>query len=105
MLEIANEFNDKDKTLGARYLDACAKFRLPYWDIVMPRRERQPGAPPASIWATPQLLAKQQVYVRLPKDPKNLVPINNPMYSFAFPSPDDYERTGRADLLARMGNN
>ena len=102
MVQIANDFKKTDSKEGDKYLAAAARFRLPYWDVVMPRKERKSGSAPASIWACPELCAKEEVYVRKPAKPKELVPIDNPMCFFRFPDEDAYAKARRADLGAKM---
>jgi hypothetical protein len=79
------------------YGAAAARFRLPFWDIVMPRN-KQSGAID-TVWGTPAILAKKVVYVKLPKPTGNseggFDTIPNPLYSFNFPADTDREEAGR----------
>lgn len=76
------------------YLDAAASFRLPYWDLIMPRNA-ETNSDPTTIWGCPDILKAKEVYVKLPeddpeKDAKGFSKIKNPLYNFAFPN--DQER-------------
>ncbi|KAI9706216.1 MAG: hypothetical protein M1820_004977 [Bogoriella megaspora] len=75
------------------YRAAAARFRLPFWDIVMPRNE-QSGALD-SVWGTPAILAANNVYVKLPEPTSNadggFDTIPNPLYSFFFPTDSERE--------------
>lgn len=98
---------DQYSTEGDRaiYGAAAARFRLPFWDIVMPRNK--PGAGEFDeIWGLPSILAAKEVFVKLPqptgaaKDGFDV--IKNPLYSFDFPSVDQRqeanEKLGRPIL-------
>ena len=100
MVRQANAFQDKDEKQS--YLDAAARFRLPYWDIVMPRNDEQTKAPPGrsridptAIWGCPEILKAENVYVKLPNgDPKKkkngFWEIKNPLAGFKFPEDVEY---------------
>ena len=77
------------------YLDAAARFRLPYWDPIMPRwdKDASPNSDQTKIWGCPRIFLQRQVYVRTPGDPNTLGEpgnkIQNPLYSFKFPTESD----------------
>jgi hypothetical protein len=79
------------------YRAAAARFRLPFWDIVMPRKKQ--SGPVDTVWGTPALLAAKDVYVKLPKPTPNAKngfdTIPNPLYSFTFPTPNEREDARR----------
>lgn len=98
MLKQANLYlNESDKKT---YLAAAARFRLPYWDIIMPRNEQavppsgqQPD--PKTIWGCPDIFKKAKVFVKLPKpDPQTVKngfsEIDNPLGSFNYPTTKEY---------------
>lgn len=100
MVKQANRYkNPKDQS---RYLDAAAKFRLPYWDPLMPRNLQADGARFDTVWGLPELLKRPQVFLRHPDQPEVLKPFDNPMYKFVFPKnwdPDPARRYPRATLF------
>ena len=103
MVRQASAFKDKDEKQS--YLDAAARFRLPYWDIIMPRNDEQteppPGqteADPTAIWGCPEILKAKSVYVKLPKgDPEKekngFWTIDNPLAAFKFPRAEEFQRS------------
>ena len=101
MVKQANAY--PDETERKVYLDAAARFRLPYWDIIMPRNEEQTTAPPGkekpdptAIWGCPGILKAKSVFVKLPKDPKEskdgFWTINNPLALFNFPKDQEHKK-------------
>ena len=97
MVKQANLYEGNDKTV---YLDAAARFRLPYWDLIMPRNKLSKPAPekesdPASIWGCPEILKARKVFVKLPKgDPAKVKggfwEIDNPLAYFTFPDGEEF---------------
>ncbi|OCL06436.1 hypothetical protein AOQ84DRAFT_390181 [Glonium stellatum] len=92
MIKQAHEYPSEDQR--KIYLDAAARFRLPYWDPITPRKAQDVHRPgekedPKTIWALPDIFKKDEVFVKLPKnDPKNnkdFSKIANPLASFTFP--------------------
>ena len=60
----------------------------------MPRNEvpkSQDGKVDTSIWGLPKILSQPKVHVRRPKNPKELVEMDNPLHHFTFPAEKDYE--------------
>lgn len=91
MVRVADQYStDAEKRI---YKAAAARFRLPFWDIVMPRN-KQSGAV-ESVWGTPAILAAKNVYVKLPKPTPNAKDgfdtIPNPLYAYQFPTPNERE--------------
>ena len=78
MLGIAKQFTDH--ATQQKYLNACARFRHPYWDPCLPR---QTGT--KYEFGVPQIVSSPQVCVRWPSDPETLVPVDNPLYAYNFP--------------------
>jgi len=98
MVRVANEYStDAEK---AMYRAAAARFRLPFWDIVMPRNKQD--GPVDTVWGVPAILAKKDVYVKLPEPTKNAKDgfdtIPNPLYSFTFPTTEE-----RKDAKSKLG--
>lgn len=100
MVKQANRYkNPKDKI---KYMDAAARFRLPYWDPLMPRRLQAQHASFDTVWGLPQILKRPEVFLRHPDQPESLKSFNNPMYKFVFPKnwdPDPARRRPRATLF------
>ncbi|KAK3069337.1 hypothetical protein LTR53_012400 [Teratosphaeriaceae sp. CCFEE 6253] len=91
MVSIARSYTDPawQKT----YLDACDRFKLPYWDVCMPRNKTSEGAT-AKVkaangniwrWGFPKIFKTKDVFVRLPNSPTQLTLMPNPLYQFSFP--------------------
>jgi hypothetical protein len=103
MVEVANSYNDK--TEQAKYLAAAARFRLPYWDIVMPRKDPK-DQDPETMWACPDILKQERVFVKLPDDKQGeFSEIDNPLASFKFPSDDEYNDHPERRALDQPGYN
>ena len=98
------------------YLDAAARFRLPYWDIIMPRNEEQTTPPPGknkldprAIWGCPEILKAKTVFVKLPNGDPNeskdgFWTINNPLALFTFPNDQEYAKhSKRKQLVLEKG--
>ena len=88
MVEQAKAYLDEEQR--KTYLDAAARFRLPYWDLIMPRKE-ETNSDPTTIWGCPAIFKAKDVFVKLPgddpeKDEKGFSKIKNPLASFAFPN-------------------
>lgn len=96
MVNQANKFqNQADRT---KYLDACARFRLPYWDPLMPRK-KQKGTDISTVWGLPELFKRPQVYLKTPGSPNKFVLTTNPMFQFIFPTETEYAGTTRPRLV------
>ena len=97
MVKVAEEYPTEEEK--AVYRAAAARFRLPFWDIVMPRN-KQTGAV-ETVWGTPAILAAKDVYVKLPVPTSGAVngfdTLPNPLYSFTFPS-DTERQKAQKDL-------
>jgi hypothetical protein len=91
------------------YLDAAARFRLPYWDLIMPRNEQTVAPPgkkpdPRTIWGCPAIFKAEEVFVKLPKDDpkkdeKGFSKIANPLASFIFPKDQDWAQHTERKIL------
>ena len=114
MVKQANAYPNEDER--NIYLDAAARFRLPYWDIVMPRNEKQTRPPPGkdkidptAIWGCPEILKAENVFVKLPNGDPNkskdgFWTIKNPLAFFAFPEKEEYgKHTDRTQLKLAKG--
>lgn len=94
MQQIAAQFDDP------KYRLAADKFRLPYWDYFHPREQKNtvfPGIGPGGKtsfpydFRMPSVLKEEQLMVYRPKtqepnDEKCLVPMDNPLKTFNFPT-------------------
>jgi hypothetical protein len=78
MVGIAKQY--RDDATKQRYLNACAKFRFPYWDPCLPRQTGYKYE-----FGIPQIVSSPQVWVRWPSDPETLVAEDNPLCSYKFP--------------------
>lgn len=89
MVEVAKQYKGPDWTV---YEAAAARFRMPYWDPLMPRYKQRPNSSNDSIMGTPKILAVKQVYVwpPVPRQPGELDLIDNPLYSFRYPTAREY---------------
>ena len=89
MVKIAKQY--KNPVDRKAYEDAAARWRLPYWDLIMPRNDLKEGDLPNAIWGIPQILKAHQVYVKTPEKPDEFTKIDNPLYSYKFPSEEERE--------------
>ncbi|KAL9612930.1 MAG: hypothetical protein Q9167_002513 [Letrouitia subvulpina] len=71
------------------YLTAAKSFRLPYWDPWMPRYSSNGSEGSTNGGGTwfglPAILKAQEVFVRRPEKPNDLVEIDNPLYHYKVP--------------------
>jgi len=96
MVAVAERFSDKEGK--AEYRKALKRFRLPYWDPVLPRKDtnktlRVELERVRSVFGMPQILSVPHVWVVKPG--KGKVAISNPLHHYNFPSSDQYKRAGR----------
>ena len=82
MVKIARDFTDHD--IQQKYLNACARFRFPYWDPCLPRQTSSPFG--QADFGVPKIVSTRIVHVRKPDNPELLVPLDNPLYAFNFPT-------------------
>ena len=102
MAEKAEEFSEEEGR--QHYLDALPRFRLPYWDPVLPRRpwNNDDSSLPQqerfrNIFGMPEILSAQEVQIMVPGQ-KEAQSIENPLYKFTFPSDDEYAATKRSKV-------
>lgn len=86
-----------------KYAQAAARYRLPYWDPIMPRNEISARDDPTTIWGLPKIFAQQTVFLKTPASPTKYVPTDNPLYSFKFPT--DFAENKRVPLDQGEGFN
>lgn len=79
MVKIAKDFKYHDTQ--KRYLDACMRFRFPYWDPCLPRQTIN-----HTDFGIPKIVSSPSVYVRQVDSPEELTPVKNPLYAFNFPT-------------------
>lgn len=96
----------KDEAERQMYRDAAAMFRLPFWDIVMPRSKQTSGEA-TSIFGCPEILKREEVFLKLPeghedrKSPtEKFTKLPNPLASFIYPQ--NAATHNRADLIAKL---
>lgn len=94
MQKKANEFTDQKGK--QHYLDALKRFRLPYWDPVMPRFNMAQGTELKKMFGMPEILSRSEVWVMDPQ--KDKTSIANPLHHFKFPEQSDYTSTGRKTI-------
>ena len=94
MATVARQYTNDDQRKV--YTEALSRFRLPYWDVCMPRHEKPSDSTikvqrgNAWRWGFPKILKAQEVYVRRPGSPDELKPIANPLWRFKFPESKDF---------------
>lgn len=85
------------------YSDAAARFRLPYWDLIMPRNELKTGDRYDTVWGFPEVFKNKAVFVRQPirdekTDKDGFNEIANPLATFVFPTEGEHNESGRVKL-------
>lgn len=101
MMEIANTYG----ATRSRYRAAVLRFRIPFWDMFRPRSREYTAFPgiklPAAAgdskaetqsgfdynFKVPYIFSAQKVMVKLAPDDRYAL-VENPLYSFSFPSKD-----------------
>lgn len=96
MVRVAGLYKDPDST---SFAGAAARFRLPYWDIAMPRNAQQ-GTDKTSIYGVPTIFTTTEVTVKWPDKTTsaNWQTIQNPLYSFTFPTAKEVSDAGRVAI-------
>lgn len=92
MLQVARSFDGQDAK--QKYLNACERFRFPYWDPCLPREvdfERESGRSRPEF-GVPRIVSSRKVYLRKPHSPNVLSLEDNPLYQYKFPSEFQYPR-------------
>ena len=95
MLIQADKYDAANK---AKYRAAAERFRLPYFDPIMPRYKWD-GKNLQDVWGVPEILRTENVWVRTFDKPEELTTMPNPLYSFVFPTSDEYQKSGRKRLI------
>ena len=97
MTDIANQWtNEHERT---KYLQAADRFRLPFWDPLLPRNKVTPIIGKDlnnKIWGAPLILTKPKVYVKKPNE-KTQTEIDNPLASFKWPI-EELKKKGRVPI-------
>lgn len=92
-----------------QYEAALDRFRLPYWDPVMPRNKLKPGAEKTlsdrvlAMFGLPDILVAEDVWVMRPGDTQKTT-IKNPLHHFEFPQVDDPRDIGRSPINWRVSD-
>lgn len=92
MREVAGLY--KDEGQKRKYLNAAARFRLPFWDPFMPRNELEDDSSLETIFGIPEILRAKNVFVKH-WDERGPQEILNPLQSFFFPNGATLEAKGR----------
>jgi hypothetical protein len=109
MVKIAKSFHDE----GTRqiYLDACSRFRFPYWDPCLPRQliDDLSGVPADSArfhheFGIPKIVSTRRVYLRKPENPEILVEEDNPLYQYRFPTDFQAPNNPQSFWNHKLGN-
>ena len=93
MHEVAGLYKDEEQR--RRYLNAAARFRLPFWDPCMPRNQLDSNSKlKETIFGVPEILRAKTVFVKHwdETEPEEMA---NPLQSFSFPSETTLEAKGR----------
>lgn len=70
-----------------RYLDACERFGIPYWDPFLPRQKvMNKYGYLITKYGIPVIMSTKDVRVRTPRQPDPLITASNPLYSYQFAS-------------------
>jgi Common central domain of tyrosinase len=90
MVKKAHEYSDE--STQKKYLEACSRFRFPYWDPCLPRQlfpdpntelDDTSGIP--YEFGIPKIVSARKVFLRKPQNPDQLIEEDNPLYQFRFP--------------------
>ena len=92
MREVAGLYKDEEQR--RRYLNAAARFRLPFWDPFMPRNQLKDNSGLETIFGVPEILRVKTVFVKH-WDENRPEEMANPLESFFFPSETTLQAKGR----------
>ncbi|KAH8657404.1 common central domain of tyrosinase-domain-containing protein [Tricladium varicosporioides] len=85
-------------TQRAVYQKAATRFRVPFWDPILPRNKvANTGRFDEKIWSIPKICAAKQVWVKRPSSPNKLEQIPNPLYAYKFQN-DAPNKKGRIPI-------
>jgi hypothetical protein len=104
MLKVARSFDGEDAK--QKYLNACERFRFPYWDPCLPRDvgfERESDRP-LPEFGVPRIVSTRKVYLRKPHSPIVLSLEDNPLYQYKFPREFQYPRNLDSFWNHRLSN-
>ena len=80
-----------DETTRKSYLEACSRFRFPYWDPCIPRQLEGHHAHDSNHssnlpheFGIPKIVSSPKVFVRYPETPGELSEVDNPLYQYKF---------------------
>ena len=74
------------KILGDAAQGVLDRFRVPYWDPLLPRQKLLDFD--TYVYGIPIIFTVPQILVRRPESPDTLKPMENPLYRFNFPKED-----------------
>ena len=93
MREVAGLYKDEEQR--RKYLNAAARFRLPFWDPCMPRNQLDSTSKlKETIFGVPEILRAKTVFVKH-WDKTQPEEMDNPLQSFSFPKETTLEAKGR----------
>ena len=92
MREVAGFYEDDEQR--QRYLNAAARFRLPFWDPLMPRNKLDKTKKLETMFGIPEILRVKEVFVKH-WDKDGPAKIDNPLEKFSFPNETTLKAKGR----------
>lgn len=97
MVKAAEEYSDEQWRQS--YLEACSRFRFPYWDPCILRKViYESSDDPMTIedgFGVPLIVSSQKVWLRWPHNPDTLTEEDNPLYQYKFP---EIDRSSEEDI-------
>jgi hypothetical protein len=97
--EIAKRFTkEPEKSI---YQNAADRFRLPFWDPLLPRNKVSTAEFSQDMFGMPKILGAKTVHVKIPKEDGSVVTndaYKNPLYSFIFPETEILQEKGRQPI-------
>jgi tyrosinase len=93
-----------DESTKTKYLEACDRFRLPYWDPCLPRQLGEDHSNDLSSSSTlpyefgiPKIVSKPKVFVKKQESSSELSEVDNPLYQYKFP--ENFRYPNNTDLF------
>jgi hypothetical protein len=105
MVQLANSCTDE--AWKTRFIEACERFRFPYWDPCIPRQlngKKPEGSDLPFQFGVPSIVSTEKVYVRRPERPNKLEVLNNPLFQYNFPEDYHYPHNPHGFWVVNSGN-